>query len=117
MNKDHSPKPSFRQGLGLPVERGFLPGPSPCPVDIELIRALHDGKLSREVELEIRDLTLAYREWADASQAVLHAMTATRTTEPTIVRAIFWKLSKRIQRRQRRLTTSSGRPLIICEWT
>jgi hypothetical protein len=62
---------SFRQSIDMPKERGFLLDPPPRPVDKEQIRALHEGRLPRDLELEIRDLTLAYREWADASHKIL----------------------------------------------
>jgi hypothetical protein len=67
---DEQPETTLRQRLGLP-ERKFVDGPPPRPVDMKQLRAYYAGEVEQGIRDEILDLTIQYREWAEASSAVL----------------------------------------------
>src|SRR5437016_4961920 len=68
MTENSNREVSLRELVGLPRERAFIRGRAPRDVDRAQIRAMFEGQLPREVELEVRGLVLAYREWADAAR-------------------------------------------------
>lgn len=71
MTRAEPPDDDLREILGLPEREIYRSEPAPRQVDRKLLRQFHDDQLPPDLELEILDLTLTYREWALASRDVL----------------------------------------------
>lgn len=82
MNADESLGPELRKLVGLPGQKIFREEPAPREVDMDLLRQFHADELPRDLELEIRDLVLSYRDWNIASQRVLLDVLASLAAQP-----------------------------------
>lgn len=65
-----------KQDLGnarieLEIGKHYRADVGPRPVNRDEIRQFHNGSLDRALELEIRDLIVSFRDWADASRQIL----------------------------------------------